>query len=402
MAIYTYVACEDSGRKHTGTVEAPDFESALAAAAARGAHILEISEEGKSSAFSTVKFGGSVSRADLALFTRRLADLSAAGLPLDRALQITGEQSDNPTLRTAIEEALIDVRGGLPVSEALGKHPKLFPPVFTMTLTAGEASGQFSQVASRLAEFQAIEVKRRNQIGAAMVYPAILASAAVTVVGFLMFFVIPRLKGVFKDLGGDLPLSTQLLMNGSAFLFKNLPIIFVVLVAGFFLYQAWIKTELGAIAKDKWVLEVPTIGKVIAKASMSRYARVLGTVLYGGVPMLEALSIAGRATGNRYLEAASLSVQNEVRDGRRIADAMRDAEAFPSIVTQMMSVGEETGDRPLMLNRISESLDFEVDNSMQKLVAIVEPGIVLVMGGVVGFVVISVLLPIYQSLELVK
>lgn len=401
MGSFSYVAFEDSGRRLKGTIDAADLDSAIAAMSATGVHVVEMEESAKTAAAPAMR-RRKASRADLALFTRRLADLAMAGLPLDRALQVAGEQSDNPTLVAITEEAIRDVHAGVPISEALAKYPHLFNNVFTMTLRAGEASGQFPSVASRLAEFQQLEVRRRSQITAALVYPCILGASAIGVIAFLMLFVVPRLSGVFKDLGSDLPLTTVFLLRSSDFMQSNGIAILIGILAAVFLWRSWSATESGAIFIDRWKMHLPLVGKVMSKAVVSRYARVLGTLVYGGVPILESLEIAGAASGNRVFEATSRKVQNEVREGRRIADAMKDAGGFSSILVQMVSVGEETGDLPLMLGRVAETLDFEVDNGMQKLTTLVEPLIVLTMGAFVGFVVLSVLIPVYQAQDLVK
>lgn len=401
MASYTYVAYEDSGRRLNGTIEAADADAAASSLAAQGVHLLELTERrevGGASGRTKKK----VSRADLALFTRRLADLAAAGLPLDRALRVAGEHADNETLAEITEGALQDVHAGLPISEALGKHPKLFPPVFTMTLRAGEASGQFAQVARRLADFQQLEIRRRSQITAALVYPTILACSAVGVIAFMVLFVVPKLSSVFNSLGDDLPITTKALLHTSDFIAAHWIQLFVGIAAVVVLTRAWLATDAGARARDRFILNAPILGKVASKAIASRYSRVLGTLVYGGVPILESLDIAGAAAGNRIFEEGGQHVQDQVREGRRIADAMRESEAFSSLMVQMVSVGEETGDLPTMLGRVSETLDFEVDNGVQKLTAMVEPFIVLFMGAFVGFVVLSILLPVYQAQELVK
>lgn len=384
-----------------GVVDAADADAAIAAVSARGLHVLEVKESsGPAGAASIAR--KRVTRAELALFTRRLADLARAGVPLDRSLRVAGEQSENDTLRSVTEEAVTDVHSGLPVSEALAKHPKLFPAVFTMTLRAGEASGQFPQVATRLAEFQQIEVKRRGQIMAALIYPSILLVTAVGVVIFIVGFVVPRLSSVFNQLGSNLPLPTTILLTTSAFITNNALAILIVTAGAIGLYRAWVKTVQGATMRDAFLLRMPILGKVISRAIVSRYARVLGTLLYGGVPILESLQIAGAASGNRVFETSSRNVQQQVREGRRVSDAMQESGAFSSILVQMVAVGEETGDLPGMLTQVSETLDFEVENGMQKLTALVEPLIVLTMGAFVGLVVLSVILPIYQAQELVK
>lgn len=403
MTTFTYVALDPSGRRRTGVVEAPTREAAVAQIAREGRHVLEIREQARrAGAAADAQRHRKVSRSDLALFTRRLADLAAAGLPLDRVLQIVAEQSESEALARVAEQALEDVRGGLPVSDALAKHPRLFPSVYTQTLKAGEASGQFAEVAGRLAEFQEKEVARRSQIVSAMVYPAVLSLTAIFVVVFLLTFVVPRLSGVFQDLGDELPFSTRLLLGITSFLTENGIAIVVALGLGVLAVRAWTATDAGRIARDALVLRLPLVGAVVRKATVSRYARTLGTLVFGGVPILEALRLAGLATGNRVFERSSLQVEEEVREGRPIAEAMRDAGAFPPVLTHMVAIGEQTGDLPKMLTRVSDSLDFEVDNGMRRLTSLVEPVIVLAMGVFVGFVVLSVLLPIFQAQQLVK
>lgn len=404
MTTFAYTALDSAGKRQSGFVDAADREAAISLLAGNGRFVLEIKEEAARAAAAKTdgRRRGKVSKADLALFSRRMADLSAAGLPLDRVLQVVAEQSESGTLSDIAEQALGDVRGGLPVSEALAKHPKLFPDVFTQTLRAGEASGQFSEVTGRLADFQEKEVARRSQIVSALIYPGVLTFVAVAVVFFLLLFVVPRLSGVFRDLGNDLPITTQLLLSSTGFMTRNGVAILGVLVALFIAYRAWIATEQGALAKDTAALRLPVIGPVIQKATVSRFARVLGTLVYGGVPILDALRLAGMASGNRLFRKSAVQVEEEVREGRSIAEAMRDAGAFPPVLTHMVAIGEETGDLPKMLGRVSDSLDFEVDNGMRRLTALVEPVIVLAMGTFVGFVVLSVLLPIFQAQELVK
>jgi type IV pilus assembly protein PilC len=404
LKTFTYTALDAGGARKSGVIEAESADAAIAHLTADGRYVLEIKEGGKADPSAALPMGGrrAPSKQELALFTRRLADLSAAGLPLDRVLEVIAEQSESLTLRDVSLEALSDVRAGTPVSQALSRHPRYFPEVFTQTLRAGEASGQFSEVASRLAEFQEKEVARRSQIVGALVYPGVLTFTAVSVVIFLMTFVMPRLSGLFKDMGGDLPATTRLLMGSTEWIAKNWVVVVVGLVGTVVAARLYLSTPGGALARDRFFLTAPILGPVVRKATVSRFARVLGTLVYGGVPILEALEIAGLSAGNRVFHNSAREVEREVRAGRPIAAAMRDAGAFPPVLTHMVAIGEETGDLPKMLGRVSDSLDFEVDNGMRRLVALVEPVIVLSMGTFVGFVVLSVLLPIFEAQNLVK
>lgn len=401
MKTFAYTALDAAGRKKSGFVDADNRQTAIAKVASEGKFVVEIQEaEEKTAAKAAV--GGKISRSDLALFTRRLADLSAAGLPLDRVLKVISEQSESPLLAHIVEGVLENVRGGMPVSEALAQHPRYFPEVYTQTLRAGEASGQFPEVAGRLADFQQMEVTRRSQIASAMVYPIVLTVVAVGVVVFLLTFVVPRLSGVFKDLGGDLPATTRILLATTDFLTSNGLMLLAGIVVTVIALRAWFATPGGALFRDTALLRAPMLGKIVEKAVVSRYSRVLGMLVYGGVPILESLHLAGLSAGNRVFAQHSEKVREDVREGRSIADSMRDASCFPPVLTHMVAIGEETGDLPKMLSRVSDSLDFEVDNGIRRLMSLFEPAIVIVMGSFVGFVVLSVLLPIYQAQNLVK
>lgn len=403
MTTFSYVAFDASGRRVMGSIEAQDRDAAVAKVLAQGRFISEIKEQrGEAAKRDSSVTRGRVTRADLALFTRRLADLAEAGLPLDRVLQVVAEQSESHRLQRIAEEVLVEVRAGSSVSQALAKHPRFFPPVYTQTLAAGEASGQFPQVATRLADFQEKEVARRSQVVSALIYPSVLMFTAVLVVIFLLTFVIPRLADVFRDLGDDLPLTTKMLLGVTGFLSTNGLYLGAGIIGAFVLYKVWSATEAGAIARDRFLMRMPMMGKIITKAVVSRFSRVLGTLLFGGVPILEALRLAGMSAGNRVFKAESVEVANLVREGRSIAGAMRESSSFPPVLTHMVAIGEETGDLPKMLSRVSDSLDFEVDNGMRRMTALLEPVIVLAMGAFVGFVVLSVLLPIFQAQDLVR
>jgi type II secretory pathway component PulF len=401
---FSYTALDSGGVRRSGVIEAETSELAVAKLAGGGRFVLDIKESAEAAGPAVGGRGKRKppSRQDLALFTRRLADLASAGLPLDRVLQVVADQSESLSLKEIVRETLQDVRSGIPVSQALAKHPKYFNDVFTQTLRAGEASGQFGEVAGRLADFQEKVVTRRSQIISSLVYPCVLMTAAIFVIIFLLTFVVPRMSDIFNDLGNDLPVTTKILLATTGFITRNWILILISIASAVLILRAWLATPGGAEARDRVLLEAPIIGPVVTKATISRFARVLGTLVFGGVSILEALQIAGLSAGNRvFLKSAQL-VEEEVRAGRPIAEAMHEAGAFPPVLTHMVAIGEETGDLPKMLGRVSDSLDFEVDTGMRRLVSLIEPIIVLCMGAFVGFVVLSVLLPIFQAQELVK
>ena len=348
---FAYTAVDAAGAKRSGVVEAGSADAAIAQLAAEGRFVLDIkagtrtvtANDGGGNAFTRRTPPG---KQELALFSRRMADLAAAGLPLDRVLQVIIEQTENVVLKGVAEEALTDVRGGTPVSHALARHPRYFPEVYTQTLRAGEASGQFGEVAGRLADFQEKEVARKSQIVGALVYPGVLAFTALSVVVFLITFVMPKLSGLFSDMGGDLPATTKMLLGGTDFLTHNWIVVTAGIVGTIVGIRLYLATPGGAYQRDKFLLHAPVIGPVVQKATISRFARVLGTLVYGGVSILEALQIAGMSAGNRVFQVSSTEVEREVRAGRPIAEAMRDAGSFPPVLTHMVAIGEETGDLP--------------------------------------------------------
>jgi type II secretory pathway component PulF len=372
LATFAYIVLEPNGQRKSGFLDANTKEAAVQQLTGSGSYLIEISERAAREGFGSrdnqeKKKGGKPAKADVALFTRRLADLADAGLPLDRVLQVVAEQSENQQLTDLAEEALDDVRAGSSVSAALAKHPKVFTPIFTSTLEA-----------------------------------SILLFTAVGVVVFILAFVIPKLSTTFAAQGDKLPGSTKLLLAISDFISNQWMLIIGGIVGTVVGLKLYFSTENGAYFRDGLLMRIPVIGKIVTKSTVSRFARVLATLVYGGVQILDALELSGIASGNRVFQRSADEVKLNVREGVPIAQAMRDARAFPPVLTHMVAVGEETGDLPRMLNRVSDSLDFEVDNGLRRATALVEPVIVLVMGGFVAFVVLSVLLPIFNAQDVVK
>jgi type IV pilus assembly protein PilC len=406
MTTFVYTALEPNGRKRTGRIEAADSKSAVATLAAEGRFVTEIVEE-KAATTAAQKVGegrkgGKPSKSDISLWMRRLSDLAGAGLPLDRVLQVLVEQTENGQLAQATQEILDEVRGGLPISESMAKHPKFFPPITSMTLAAGEASGQFPQSAARLADLMENEVLRRSQIISALVYPGVLTGVAVMVVIFMLTFVVPRMSSVFEGMGDALPTPTVILLAVTGFMTNNALLLIGGIAAVYVGSRAYLATDAGMLARDRFLLNAPLFGTVVGKAVISRYARILGTLVFGGVPILDAIKLAGLASGSKVFEEKNKDVEEEVREGVPIAQAMKNTGVFPPVLTHMVAVGEETGDLPLMLGRVADSLDFEVETGLRRLTSLLEPIIVVLMGVFVSFVVLSVMLPILQAQDLVK
>jgi type II secretion system protein F len=406
MPTFRYVALDLSGKQVTGEVQGSDTREVAAKLREQGWYPLEISADEKpreaAVVTSTVRKGKRVTRGDVTVFTRQLADLIAGGLPIDRCLTVLIEQSESRALQEMLTKVQAEIRSGSPLSVALAAYPKVFPPMYTNMLRAGEASGQLPEVAERLASFLEKEQVRRSQVISALVYPAVLVTVAILAVTFLLTFVIPRLSNVFEDLGQTLPAPTLMLLAITGFLGRAWWMLLLGIAGSVLLLRGYASTQTGRRTVDFLLLRLPVVGKVFGKVVISRFARAFGTLLAGGVSLLEALEIAGEASGSSMVLSAARSLIESARQGEALASAMRQAGAFPPVLIHMTAVGEETGDLPRMLTRVADSMDFEVDATLRRLTTLLEPAIVLGVGGFVGFVILSILLPIFQANAVVR
>ncbi len=422
MPDFTYKALDRSGQATTGSISARDSQDAAVKVRALGVFptsigvgakavgngaIAEAEAAGsaaKKSAVVAVKpaAGKKVTKLQILLFTREMSDLLDAGLPMDRAFSVLIDQADSAPLKVMLNSMQGDIRAGQPLSDALRKFPREFPDLYANMVKAGEVSGQLSGVMTRLAEFLEKEAVRRSQIMSALTYPAVLIFVAVSAVIFLMTFAIPRLTPVFKDMGADLPLPTTMLLGISGFIGKFWWLIVLGIIAAVFAFRGWVATRAGRYSFDSMRLNLPPFGALVQKIVAARLVRTLGTLLGGGVPILEAMDISASAVGHMVATEAILTVRGAVRQGETLHEAMEKAGNFLPVVTHMTAVGEETGRLPQMLIRTAETLDFEVDSTMRRLTSLVEPVVVLFMGVFIGFIVLSILLPIFQISSLVK
>jgi type II secretion system protein F len=421
MPEFTYEALDRAGSPTNGTITARDSADAAVKVRALGVYPTRIGGKGKAAASepalgvgrnghgtatksaANVTIGGKkVSRIHVLLFTREMADLLDAGLPMDRAFSVLIDQTDSAAVRAMLTVMQGDIRAGQPLSDALAKFPREFPDLYANMVRAGEVSGQLASVMSRLAEFLEKDQVRRSQILAALTYPMVLISVAVAAVTFLLTFVIPKLAGVFKDMGAALPLPTVILLGISGFVGHYWWLIILGIVAAIWLFRTWVRTATGRYAFDQFRMTAPLFGLLTKKIVSARFVRTLGTLLGGGVPILDAMDIAASAVGNAVATEAILASRGGVRQGETLHEAMEKAGTFLPVVKHMTAVGEETGRLPAMLLRTADTLDFEVDNTMRRMTSLVEPMVVLLMGGFVGFVVLSILLPIFQANSLVK
>jgi type II secretion system protein F len=407
MPSFKYVAVDATGAQVTGELQAADVQEATQRLRDSGSFPMEISEAAgaaKSGAVGprTVGRRKKVGRGDVAIFTRQLADLISAGMPLDRGLTVLIEQAENSGMRDILSEALQEVRGGEALSAALAKNQKVFGTMYTNMLRAGEASGQLAEVGERMADFLEREQTRRSQLMTALAYPGVILTVSLLAVFFLLTVVVPKLSHVFKDMGDALPTPTVILLAVTGFL-SHYWYTVILGVAGIALgFRMFLSTAAGKKQFDSITMKLPIVGPLVTKVVVSRFARAFGTLMSGGVPLLESLDIAGDACGNIAFNDNVSNLIESAKQGENLADGMKKAGRFPPILIHMTAVGEETGDLPRMLGRVSNSMDFEVDAAMRRMTTMLEPMIVLGVGGFVGFVVLSILLPIFSANTAVK
>ncbi len=343
-----------------------------------------------------------VSFQDLTIMTRQLASLVGGGLTLMQSIEALIEHTENETLVTTLQQIREELRGGGTFAEALEKHPRIFSPLYVSIVRAGEASGELSRVLNWLADYMEREQNRRTQIRSALAYPILLTLVMIAALTFLLVFLVPRYAALFAEMGQSLPLPTQILLAVSGFIVKWWWAIVGLIAALIYAYRLARKTPKGRFVTDAWKLRLPIFGKLHLKAAIGRLSRALSVLLMGGVPVLEALEVARDVVGNEVLARALDEVRQRVREGERVADHLRRVGVFPPLFTRLVAVGEEAGNLPQSLTTVADTLDLEVDSSLKALVSLLEPALILMLGLVVGFVIISLLMAVFQLNTLVR
>ncbi len=344
-----------------------------------------------------------ISVKDLAIFSRQLATLVNAGVSMVRGLGIMTDQCENKKLKIALTEVLDDVQQGTNFSDALRKHPKIFDKLYCAMVQAGEAGGVLDDVLSRLATLLEDQARLTNQIKSAMTYPAVVTFIAVSIFIGMCKFIIPVFSGVFKQLGGELPAFTQILVNISNFL--NSPAFFlipVVIAIAVFAYRQFYKTPFGKLYMDGVFLKLPMFGELVQKTAVARFARTFGSLSRAGVPILMSLEITGDTSGNQVIANALEAARNAVREGGQIAPALEKTEVFPVMATQMITIGEETGELDKMLMKVADFYENEVEEAVKALTSLMEPIMILFLGGMVGGIIVGMYLPIFSIMDQIK
>jgi type IV pilus assembly protein PilC len=402
---FHYNSIDAQGRKTKGTVEAANETAATHMLRSRGEVPLELSQagQGMNRDLKIPGLGNRTKLKDLAVFARQFATMTASGMSLLRSLSILEEQSTAATLKKATGEMRTDVAAGVSLSAAMGKHDKVFPRLMVAMVRAGEAGGMIDTALEQVAASLEKDTALRGKIKGALTYPAIVLGFTFVMIAAMLIFIVPIFEQMFKNLGGELPAITQFLVDMSHNMWWIGPLVLIVGISGTIAYKRRIRTSADFRLKvDKVKLGLPVFGPLAAKLAMSRFSRNLGLLLNVGVPVMQALAVVGETTGNEVITIAMRDVQSAVRDGQPMSSAMRRHKVFPEMVTQMIEVGEESGQISQMLDKVADFYDREVDSAAESLTASIEPIMVLVMGAVVGGMVICLYLPmfsIYQNIQ---
>jgi len=387
------------GRTATGASASGELTAASQAdivAALRQKKIIPTSIKVKEEKKGLGLFGARVSRRALSIFTRQFSTMLNAGLPLLSCLEILARQTESVGLRRVLGSVRDDVESGLSLADALRRQPKVFDNLYVNMVESGETGGALDVILARLATYLEKMVALMRKIRGAMIYPAVITVVAIIAVSILLLFVIPVFGRMFAGIGAELPTMTKLVIALSNFLkIAAIPIV-IIAIALFTIIRRWHKTESGAKALDPLLLKLPIFGDLTRKQAIARFSRTLSTLLSSGVPIIDALEITAKSAGNWVIEDAILKARVSIKGGENIADPLSKTAVFPPMVTQMIAIGEASGGLDEMLSKVADFYDAEVDQAVENLTSALEPVIMVVLGGIVGFIVISMYLPIFQ------
>lgn len=339
---------------------------------------------------------GGVKAKQLTTFTRQMSTLVNAGLPLMRALRVLQRQEKNVALRDAVVQMAESIESGSTFAEALAAHPKIFDRLFVNMVKAGEIGGVLDVVLARLAEFQEKAEKIKGKVKSAMTYPIVVLVMALSILMFLMTYIVPKFADIFGDLmgGKGMPMLTQFVMSASSVMVHRFPVVLIVIVVLVVVVKLLAKTDKGRYGLDQFKLHAPVFGSLISKNSISRFTRTLGTLMSAGVPVLQALNIVKETVGNEVISKAVMTIHDAVKEGENMAPPIASSKVFPPMVVSMVEVGEETGALPDMLMKIADSYDDDVDNAVAAMTSIIEPLLIIFLAVVVGTIVIALFMPL--------
>jgi len=405
MAQFKYTARNTAGKTIEGTIDAPVQRMAIEKLRNQRFTVMAVSEVkaaaggGFASKFTFLQ--GKVKSKDLVIFSRQLATLVSAGVPIVQGLNILMEQIESPVFKPIINGVRTDIESGIAIADAMKKHPKAFSELYVSMIRAGETGGVLDSILERLSAYLEAAEELKGKVKGAMVYPLVISGVASAVTIFLLVAVIPTFKTVFASFGSELPLPTRILLGVSDFLRHNFVFLLTAPIALFLILGKWYKTEKGQTVIDGYLIKLPVMGDMLKKVAVAKFTRTLGTLIKSGVPILQALDTVAKTSGNKVVESAIFKARESIREGEKIADPLKQSGIFPAMVIQMISVGEETGNLETMLTKIADFYDQEVDTAVKAMTSLIEPVIICVMGVVIGSIVICMFLPIFQMSSLI-
>ena len=399
MATYKYIAIDKNGKRIEALHSAESEKNLVSTLSANQLTIVSITKQKKRA--SIFKKSTKIKSDDLILFSRQLATMVNAGLPLVQGLDTLADQMENPSLKTLIRKLEDDVEGGESFSQALLKHQKVFSEFYVSMIRAGEESGTLDEILNRLATYLENSAKLARKVKSALVYPAVVTVMSILIVMVLILKVVPTFKSIFDAFGGTLPLPTRVLIGTSEILKDYFLIVAGILAVAFFLLRKYVRTEKGRLQFDGLKLRIIIFGSLMKKVALAKFARTLCTLIKSSVPILKALEIVGATSGNKVLEKTLSSVGIGVKEGKTIAEPLSKSRFFPAMVVKMISVGEATGALEDMLTKIADFYESEVDAAVDGLTSVIEPVLICFLGIIIGGIVIAMFLPILKMSTLV-
>ncbi len=399
MATFSYSARDKAGLIQKGSLFAADRAAATASLGEKGLTPILVKEAAVTSSdnmglVERLSGGNRVKLADKVIFSRQFATMVNAGVPLVQSLNILREQTESKKLKAVVGEVAKQVEGGSTLAAALGGHPEVFNDIYVNMVKAGEAGGILDQVLDRLAIQQEKDAEIVSKVKSAMIYPMVITIATFAAFFFLMTVIVPKLASIFADAGANLPIYTKIMLAISGFLVHSWWLLLIIIATVFISFTRWIHTTSGKRIVDRAMLKAPIIGPILVKVNVARFARTFGSLMASGISVLEAINATKSALGNSVYQDELTDVAQKVKNGRPMSEPIRASKNFPPIVGQMLSVGEETGQLDEILLKLAGFYEREVDTVIAGITSIIEPILIIVLGGMVGFIVISVFGPI--------
>ena len=396
MPVYIWEGKAAKGTIQKGENDAPSEKILRQILKAQKINVSKVKQKPKD-IFENVAFmQPGVKTKDLIVFTRQFSTMIDAGLPLIQGLDILANQEENPTFKKVLMQVKLDVEGGSSLAEALKKHPKVFDNLYVNLVAAGEMGGILDTILQRLAAYIEKNARLVSKVKGALIYPVTIMVIAVFVILIMLVFVIPVFAEMFTDFGGELPGLTQAVVNISDFLRNNWIVLTVIFAALFYAFKKWKSTDRGEYLFDKYLLKAVVIGDLLRKVAVAKFTRTLGTLITSGVPILDGMDVVAKTAGNRVVEEAINNTKQSISEGKTIAAPLEESGVFPPMVCQMVAVGESAGSLDAMLDKIADFYEEEVDTAVDALTALIEPVMMVFLGGTVGTMLIAMYLPIFK------